>query len=101
MADSVEIQDIEGMRQKEGIDDVELREEVRRLRVGDLVKLTFVTGPRCETLPVRITRIRGEQFRGQLVAAPSSDLSGLKAGFSVAFTRTHIHSVLKRCVRSE
>src|SRR5690349_15927073 len=46
MSDVVEIQDIEQMRQQEGIDDVELRGEVRQLRAGDYVRLTFLAGPR-------------------------------------------------------
>jgi hypothetical protein len=98
MATVVEIQNIEQMRQREGIDDVELREEVRRLRVGDQVKLTFLTGTRtCETLPVRITRIRGTTFRGALVVEPASAaLSELRVGSPVVFTWTHIHSIQKR-----
>ena len=98
MSDDVEIQDIEQMRQQEGIDDIELRGEVRQLRAGDYVRLTFLAGPRqCETIPVRITSIRGGKFRGKLIAGPSSaSLPGLHAGLLVVFSQTHIHSVLKR-----
>jgi len=45
MRSTVEIEDIEGMRQREGIDDVELREAVARLVVGDLVRLTLLPAP--------------------------------------------------------
>ena len=98
MSDVVEIQDIEQMRQQEGIDDVELRGEVRQLRAGDYVRLTFLAGPRqCETLAVRITSIRGKTFRGKLTSGPSSaSLPGLHAGLLVVFGQTHIHSVMKR-----
>src|SRR5438477_584590 len=53
-----QIENIEELRRREGIDDVELREEVRGLGVGDVVMLTFLTGTNSfagETLPVRIT----------------------------------------------
>src|SRR5262245_46303721 len=63
MQTPAEIQDVEQMRQRVGIDDVELRDEVRRLRVGDLVKLTFLAGAaRAETLCVRSTSIRRGTF---------------------------------------
>ena len=42
MRTRVEIQDIEGMRRREGIDDVELREAIRGLRVGAFVNLTLL-----------------------------------------------------------
>src|SRR4051794_12299675 len=69
----VEIENIEEMRRREGIEDVELREEIRGLRVGDIVKLTFLTGSHSfETLLVRITSIRGAAFRGKLANGPTS-----------------------------
>ena len=37
MQKTVEIENIEEMRRREGIEDVELREEIRGLRVGDFV----------------------------------------------------------------
>src|SRR5436309_2910036 len=46
MRNSVEIENIEAMRLLEGIDDVELREGIRGLAVGDLVKLTLLAGGR-------------------------------------------------------
>jgi hypothetical protein len=97
MRDGVEVENIEEMRLREGIDDAELREEVRGLAVGDLVKLTLLTAKKSfpgETLLVRITRIRGGAFRGKLVDRPASPaLSGLRAGSPVAFTAAHIHSL--------
>jgi hypothetical protein len=74
-----------------------LREAIRRLKVGDSVKLTLLTGPRSfETLRVRITSIRGSSFRGKLANQPvSTALSNLRAGSPVAFTAAHIHSLPK------
>lgn len=99
MAGVPEIQNIEEMRQREGIDDVELREAVRGLRVADVVNLTFLTGPSTwETLPVRITGRRGGRFQGELVRRPaSSRLAELTVGSPISFSRCHIHSVAKRC----
>jgi hypothetical protein len=98
MRNRVEIEDIEDMRRQEGIVDVELREQIRGLRVGDFIRITFLFGPRAtETVAVRITSIRGAAFRGKLASGPIlAGLSGLRAGSAVAFTRAHIHSVLKR-----
>jgi hypothetical protein len=100
MRNPVTIENIEEMRRREGIDDVELREEIRELRVGDVVKLTFFTGTKPgagETLPVRITRIQGSAFRGKLANAPGSiGRLQLRVGSPVAFTRAHIHSISKR-----
>jgi len=95
MQTPVELQDVEQMRQRVGIDDVELREQVRRLRVGDVVRLTFLAGAgKAETLCVRITSIRRGTFSGELVAAASSpQLAGLCRGSPVTFTRAHVHSV--------
>ena len=99
MRNLIEIENIDEMRRRAGIDDVELREDIRALRVGDSVRLTFlaVTKPLAsETLSVRITSIRGNSFRGKLADRPaSSGLSGLRIGTSVTFTRDHIHSVPK------
>lgn len=93
----MEIQDIEHMRQLAGIDDVELGEQIRQLRVGDLVRLTFLAGAgKFETLPVRITTVRRGNFSGELTASASSaQLAALRRGSAVAFTRAHIHSVVK------
>ena len=93
MGKRVEIEDIEAMRRRVGVDDVELREAIRGLRIGDCVRLTLLVGeasaaPR--TVLVRITGIRGPEFRGKL-ASPGP--SGLRPGARVAFTAAHIHSL--------
>ena len=95
----LEIENIEDMRRREGIDDVELREGIGGLKSGDLVKLTLLTGrDGCagETVVVRVTGIRGHALRGKLVSKPASPgLSALRAGSPVAFTTAHIHSLPK------
>ncbi len=95
----VEIENIEQMRFQEGIDDIELRTEVRGLKAGDFVRLTFfaVAKPLArETLLVRITSIRGNAFRGKLAARPTcAGLSDLRVGAPIVFTPAHIHSVTK------
>lgn len=98
MKNAVEIENIEEMRRREGIDDVELRMEIRELKVGDFVKLTFLTGVASfETLLVRITSMRGSAFRGKLTGRPAStDLRKMGEAASIAFTAAHIHSLMKR-----
>jgi hypothetical protein len=100
MRSSIQIENIEARRLRQGIDDVELREEILGLRVGDSVRVTLLTDPAGltgETLPVRITRIRGATFRGKLTVKPaSSALAGLRVGTPVAFTADHIHSLPKQ-----
>jgi hypothetical protein len=96
----IEIEDIEWMRRSVGINDVELWGAIRALHTGDYVRLTFVgsAGSQAvETLRVRITRIRGNEFRGKLVDSPTfRGLSTLHAGSAIAFSRSHIHSVAAR-----
>jgi len=98
MRTRLEIEDIEEMRRREGIDDVELRSDIRALAVGDFVNLTLVTSPHSfETLLVRITSRKGSAFRGKLANRPTSTgLSELPAGSPVAFTTAHIHSLPKK-----
>ena len=58
MRTPVEIENIEELRRHNGVDDVELRDAVRSLHVGDAVNLTFLRGNGAlggETLLVRIT----------------------------------------------
>jgi hypothetical protein len=97
MGHAVAIENIEEMRRREGIEDVELREAIRGLRVGDFVRLTLLTGTAPfagETLLVRITRIRGDAFRGKLADRPVSPrLSQLRSGSPVTFRSHHIHSI--------
>lgn len=97
MRDPIEIENIEAMRLREGIDDVQLREAIRRLGTGDCVNLTLLNGAKsCETLLVRITSIKGAAIRGKLVQRPvSTGLSRLRVGFPVVFTKAHIHSLPK------
>ncbi len=100
MRNSIVVEDIEGMRRRQGIDDVELREEIRGLKIGDFVKLTLLTRTGSyagETLLVRITRIRGFLFCGALAERPTfNGLSKLRVGSPVRFTTAHIHSIQKK-----
>jgi hypothetical protein len=98
MQHAVEIEDIEEVRRRQDIDDVELRLDIRGLKVGHFVRLTFLTGAGSfEVQLVRITSIRGLEFRGKLVNRPRSrDLKKLTNGVSIPFTAAHIHSLLKR-----
>jgi hypothetical protein len=99
MRDPIEIENIDELRLREGIDDVELREEVGRLRVGDHVHLTFLAGtnPQArEVLLVRITSIHGDEFHGRLAGAPArADLARLRAGARVVFAAGQIHSIAR------
>jgi hypothetical protein len=98
MRNTVEIEDIEQRRLGAGIDDVELRSQIRGLHVGDVVNLTFLTGATSfETLSVRITSISGSAFRGKLAESPvRTARSRLRVGSPVAFAAAHIHSLVKR-----
>jgi hypothetical protein len=97
MTDTVLIENIEAMRRQQGIDDVELHDEIRGLVVGDVVWLTLLAGERAaETVPVRITAIAGPHFRGKLTARPTSTaLATLRPGAALEFTADHIHSLQK------
>jgi hypothetical protein len=92
----VQIENIEEMRRRVGIHDVELRGAIRGLRIGEYVRLTLLNGESSagETLLVRITRINGSEFRGRLADRPASPgLAGLRIGARLAFTAAHIHSL--------
>jgi hypothetical protein len=94
MGKAVGIENIEEMRRSAGIEDVELQESISRLRVGDRVRLTLLTGPKQTAgamVWVRITQIQGTLFRGRL--AEGQDLAGLRPGALLSFTAAHIHSV--------
>jgi hypothetical protein len=97
MGQLVEIENIEALRRCQGIEDVELRDEIRSLRTGDLVRLTLLSTsgpPAGETLLVRITRIRGPTFQGELARRPlSAGLARLSLVAPLAFTADHIHSI--------
>jgi hypothetical protein len=100
MEANVRIENIEDMRRRQGIDDVELRAAIGGLSVGDSVRLTLLSGDDAsaagETVVVRITAINGPRFRGTLAARPVlKALAGLKAGLPLAFTADCIHSVVR------
>ena len=103
---AIAIENIDELRRCNGIDDIELHEEIDRLRVGDHVLLTFLSGtnPRT-TLPVRITRIRAGRFRGRLaVPIAQPELLGLRANALVVFTAGQIHSIARpqpECARDK
>ncbi len=84
---SLAIENIDELRLEQGIDDVELHNEIRALQVGGFVKLTLLTGVRgsvSETLLFRITDRKGSRFRGELAAAPTvSGLSGVAIGLII------------------
>jgi hypothetical protein len=96
MSHTVLIEDIGGMRQREGIDDVDLRDDIRGLAVGDLVRLTLRTeqSPTGETVVVRITDVSRAGFKGALTEKPASKcLANLAIGFALSFSAAHIHSL--------
>jgi hypothetical protein len=99
MRHRVAIENIEELRLRQGIDDVELREEIRGLRAGAFVKLTLLgreTRFPGETVVVRITSIKGSAFRGKLARDPvAAALAHLHAGSPITFTAAHIHSLAK------
>jgi len=99
MVNLVKIENIEEMRRQEGIQDVQLRKEIRQLAIGDLVKLTLLADEKLlawETLLVRITHIRARAFQGELASRPTCPgLAKLPVGFALAFTADHIHSLPK------
>jgi hypothetical protein len=103
---SIEIENIDELRRSNGIEDIELHQEIDRLRVGDHVLLTFLSGTALRaTLPVRITRIYAGQFRGRLAARIARpELLGLRPNALVAFTAGQIHSIARpqtECARGK
>ena len=97
MLDAIDIEYIDELRQRVGIDDIELHEDIGRLRVGDHVLLTFLSGTSLRaTLPVRITRIRAGKFHGRLVYTIRwAELLGLRPNVPVTFTAAQIHSIAR------
>jgi len=95
----LEIENIEEMRRRAGIQDEELEKEIRDLATGDYVKVTLLSPTKpfsSETLLVRITGIRGSVLKGKLARRPNSPgLSRLAAGASLTFQTAHIHSIPK------
>lgn len=94
---SIEIENIDELRRCHGIDDIELHEDISRLRVGDHVFLTFLSSSNlCATLQVRITRIRAGQFRGRLAAPIAQpERFRLRPNALVTFTAGQIHSIAR------
>lgn len=94
---SIEIENIDELRRCNGIDDIELHEEIDRLRVGDRVLLTFLSGTNLRTtLPVRITRIRSGQFRGRLAGSMARpEWLDMRPNAIVVFTAGQIHSIAR------
>ena len=102
MRTHVAIENIEEMRQSEGIDDVALRTEVRDLKAGDFVRITLLGSASAETLTVRITSIVGPAFRGRLVRRPTgTGLFDVTTMTPLSFTANHIHSVPKSIPRHQ
>jgi len=98
MRNPVEIENIEDMRCQAGIHDVELRQDIRRLEIGDLVLLTLLKGAGSHTgeaWMVRITAIRGNAFQGKLARPVAPGPSRHRAGTRVSFGNVHIHSMPK------
>jgi hypothetical protein len=96
MGHRVLIEDIAGRRRRAGIDDPDLEDAIRRLTVGDIVRLTLRgdQSPSGETVDVRITAIERGGYRGALAGRPASKgLAELGDGFALAFTADHIHSL--------
>lgn len=97
MSRNYEIEDIDEMRRQAGIDDVELRADVRALVVGDRVKVTLVSAARpgvAVTVVLRITSVRADDFRGVLERRPAgASFTGLRAGSSIVFAAAHVHSI--------
>lgn len=97
--DIIEIENIECMRLREGINDLELRQDIRGLRIGHCVKLTLVSGDRPlegETVTVRITVHSRRIVPGQAgKAAGVRCLQGPGGAAPLTFSTAHIHSILK------
>lgn len=99
MPPNIELENIKELRDQAGIEDVELEKEIRQLRVGNHVTVTFQTSgkpSRSEMVRVRITSIDGTTYRGKLIRDPITlGMSKLRSGSLVTFERCHIHSIPK------
>jgi len=96
---SILVQNIEEMRRREGIEDEELRRDIRAMKIGDCVHLTLISNQRpmgSETVVVRVTRIDGSKYEGALLTRPlSKGLNTLPTDLALFFKREHIHSLHK------
>jgi len=92
MPPTIRIENIEEMRRQQGIEDDELRLEIRALRAGDYVHLTLLTAAGAfEVVTVRITSVRGAALRGKLAKRASTPgLSRHPVGTPITFTTDHI-----------
>lgn len=90
-----ELEDIAALRFNAGIDDVQLREAVARLKIGDLVRLTVLADTKAlGAVLVRITSIAATAYRGKVAGLPAAaGLVGLRVGSRLLFTSASIHSV--------
>jgi hypothetical protein len=96
LAHRVLLENIEAMRRQAGIDDSDLKDAIGRLVIGDHVRVTLRSdeSTSCETAVLRITEIGRMEFRGVLTGTPTTKgLTSLRAGFLLAFTTEHIHSL--------
>ena len=97
---SVDIENIDEMRRRAGILDVELESGILALDVGDYVRVTLLSKVKpfaAETLLVQITTIRGGTIVGRLAQGPATaGLAQLSEGGTLSFARAHIHSIAKR-----
>jgi hypothetical protein len=100
MRPQVEIENIEELRRSAGIDDAELHEQIRGLRPGDQVRLTFLISGKpsaSATVVVQIVSIRGRVFQGKLGKSLAGGVpAGIKANSPITFTKDQIHSVIRR-----
>jgi hypothetical protein len=97
MRNTMEIENIEDLRRQEGIEDIELQDEIRRLRAGDFIRLTLLDGVKSfHTVVVRITSIKGSNFRGKVAKSPPpATPPPVPVGSPITFTTAHIHSIPK------
>jgi hypothetical protein len=92
----IQIEDIDAVRLREGIDDVGLRKSVAQLGASDRVCLSIsLDGKSFEKVSVRITSCRGGTFRGKLLSKPhSTGLRDLDADRLLVFSASQIHSII-------
>jgi hypothetical protein len=99
MSQRVQFENIEEMRRSAGIDDVELHQAIRRLQVGDWVRLTLSSNGSFpgEAVIVRITSIKGNVFRGKLAQGGRAvRRANVTAESLLTFTGDQIHSIPHR-----
>lgn len=105
MTRQITIENIEAMRRRAGIADLDLLQAIRSLKVGDCIKVTLLSGTKgaaTETLLVRITGIRGGEFRGCLAERPGcAAFSRISTRRELTFTAEHIHSLPPRRAAQE